>query len=130
MFEEEEKGNNYWLSGLGLSGDKAFISLDLKQYKNVTGFKIKNTKNGEEKNWGTKEFTIFGDDELLLSDVFVDVEDEVLTVDFPLKVPKLLRYIKFQIDTFYGLGGGLQYLGVEGIIPRALLSYSFVLFRF
>ena len=91
MFEEEEKGNNYWLSGLGLSGDKAFISLDLKQYKNVTGFKIKNTKNGKEKNWGTKEFTIFGDDELLLSDVFVDVEDEVLTVDFPLKVPKLLR---------------------------------------
>ena len=117
FLEEEEGDDNYWLADPDLSGKDAFISLDLRQYKNVTGFKIKNTKNGKDKNWGTKDFTIFENEVVLLSDQLADIQEmegEVPTIEVSFDSPRLIRFIKFQIDSFYGQGGGLQYFSVEG----------------
>ena len=127
VFLEEKEGNeNYWLGKPDLAGGKAILSLDLQQYKNVTGFRIKNTKRGEKQNHATEGFTIFGEDQNLLSGQLEDTQDmndEVPTMNFSLDSPKLIRFVKFQIDSFYGNGGGLQYLSVEGNTHCIFISF-------
>ena len=120
--EEKEGEGNYWLADN--IKEKPSLTLDLHQYKYVTGFRIKNTKNGEKKDRGTKEFTIFGDGQTLTSDTLNDitkVDGEAELEHFSVDPPKLVRIIKFQIDSFYGDGGGLQYFSVEGATSKLLL---------
>ena len=133
LFEEKEKIGNYWLAGVGKKGPEAVFSLDLKQYKNVTGFKIKNTKNETKRDQGTKKFTIYSEDKILMSEELDDIQnmkDEVPTVSFSLDPPQLIRYLKFQIDSFYGTGGGLQYFSVIGICIQIIKFHIRRTYRF
>ena len=85
-----------------------------------------NTKRGEKQNHATEGFTIFGEDQNLLSDRLGDTQDmndEVPTMNFSLDSPKLIRFVKCQIDSFYGNGGGLQYLSVEGNTHCIFISF-------
>jgi len=114
-----ETTTNYWLTGNGKTGVDARLFMYLGGTKTISGFVIKNTHNAEINSRATKDFTIstgtspdpLGDWIPVLNDTLKDARNigEVPVETFKLDVPISANFIRFEITSFYGTGGGLQY---------------------
>ena len=114
---------NYWVAGTGKSGVNARLFLYLGGQKTVSGFYMKNTRSAQYNNVGTKKFTIFASatptgpwtDSILtdtLSNVINIPVGEIEVIRFPIKPISNVKYVMFQVDSFYATAGGLQYFAI------------------
>ena len=114
--EVELYGQNYWLLPNNKSGH---IEFDLGCPKNINTIEFVNTHNGAKRNRGTKAFTV--DVRNSLDGQWTEVMNKTSLVDPSILPDSLLsgrhnfksvtaRYVRFNILSFYGKGGGLQYL--------------------
>ena len=109
---------NYWLSKGNKKGDDARIIVDLGCEKEIDGFYMRNTHNADKNNRGTKNFTLLnsvtadGPWNILLHGFLPDANNNVeeITIFFPLDKIISTQFVMFQVDTFYGKGGGLHFI--------------------
>ena len=118
--EIEVSGSNYWLAPSGATGDKAYLIIDLGCIKEVSGVYLRNTHNGNYNDGGTATFSIKSKTENHQPWVNVELESNTLErvysselkmtkyVAFTIIVP--MRYLKFNVESYYGLYGGLSYI--------------------
>ena len=122
---------NYWLSENNKKGKNARLVLDLGCEKEINGLYIRNTHNSFKHNRGTEGFTLFkantadGPWEDLKSGVLKEGKDmEVeITEFFSLDEIISTQFIMFQVDSFYGYGGGLHYIA-ENDAAKSGHTYS------
>ena len=110
--------SNYWLTGTtyGATGDDAQLLMAFQCNRTITGFLLKNT-NDRGNNRGTQNFTISISDTIdgpwtdILNGTLPDARDvsPVPVLNFDLENEVETQYLRFQVDSFYGFGGGLQY---------------------
>ena len=109
---------NYWLAAPGKTGEEAQVVVDLGCEKMINGVYLRNTHNGDRNDRGTERFSLFGS---LSADgpmfdlgrgVLEDSRSQVAekTEFFPFILPTKARFLMFQVDSFYGEGGGLHFL--------------------
>ena len=110
--------SNYWLVDEGKTGDEATFFVAYTCPQNIRGFKLKNTHHHNSHNSGTKDFTISMADSIdgpwsppILSGTLPDARNvsPVPVLNFDLKIPVTTSFLRFQIDSHYGLSGGLQH---------------------
>ena len=108
---------NYWMAPSGKTGDKAKFYMVFKCPRKINGFMLKNTHNGFYQDSGTQIFTISQSKSMdgpwtpMLRGKISDARNvsPVPVENHPLAAPVETSYLKFQIDSYYGYGGGLQY---------------------
>ena len=105
---------NFWLAEQGKTRGESFTIKVDRCARRVQGFQIKNKGKGTDTGFATKEFLVSGSFEkngpwkTLIQDELIDTTGgrsaELLnfTMDKPVK-------IKFELVSFWGQGGGLQY---------------------
>ena len=113
---------NFWLTPDEKTGDEAALYMYFSCPQTISGFYIKNTRNNLANDRGTKKFRISSSETSNSGDWTTQLEgtlpsainvptNKVPTLSFPLdNGPITTRFIKFEIESFYGRGGGLQYL--------------------
>ena len=109
--------SNYWLTYDGQTGEDARLYMAFACPTTIRGFRIKNTHDTQHNDFGTNKFKIFastsgsGQWTKILSGNLPDAwnVDPVPVLQFPLAGSLTMQYIMFQIETFYGYAGGLQY---------------------
>merc|ERR1719427_1552175 len=123
---QHPRTTNYWLTAHGLAGEFARLFMFFPCNKLVTGFLIKNTHNADR---GTKSFSIYtsasqdgpygpygpnAPQTVVLTGTLQDARrvDPVPVEVFPLTKAIETRFLAFEVNSFYGYGGGLQYLAV------------------
>ena len=121
---------NYWLAAVNATGEDAQITLDLDCEKWINGVYIRNTHNSYINDRGTKNFTLFGfnasgDLEFLTQSQLPDQRNVTgeWTQFVPLNTLVYVKFLKFQIDSFYGKGGGVHYIS-ENEADRSGQNYS------
>ena len=126
---------NYWL---GPDKKVGSFTLDLGCETRVSMVEIVNTHNAQYKDRSTKEFKVLVSknengswDEV----VHKTLEDSRFLPDpLPLKkfsfAEHIIKYVKFEILSFYGNGGGLQYFHVKGRNAHTKKFSKTFLFRF
>ena len=119
----EVTDTNYWLSPTYLTGTDSYLEIDLGCVKEISGVYLRNTHNGHRNDRGTKsfalQFRIKTSDPWELIDTSISSLERVYSnqlrktkwVPFSVKLP--LRYLKFFVNEYYGIGGGLSYIGVH-----------------
>ena len=121
IFTKEVIGRNYWITPRNKGG--SFI-LDLGCDTNINMVELVNTKNAHYKNMGTRRFRMFvssKDENGPWEEVLDKTLEDPRKQTEPLPVQKfrftdiLSKYVRFQVLTWWGLGGGLQYFRVAGI---------------
>ena len=121
---------NYWLAAENAIGADAQITLDLDCEKWINGVYIRNTHNSYLNDRGTKNFTLFGFNASGVLDILThgqlpdqrNVTGE-WTQFFPLNTLVYVKFLKFQVDSFYGKGGGLHYI-LENEADKIGQNYS------
>ena len=112
---------NYWLTNNKARGEAASFVMSFACQVFISGFLIKNTHNDCHHDRGTKNFRIFhsynsanGPWFEVLAGTLPDARrvKNVPTMSFALRFPVPTQFIKFQIESYYGFGGGLQYFFV------------------
>ena len=115
----EEFGENYWLAE---DNTRAEFVLDLGCEKTVDGVELVNTKSGHHDNRGTKQFSVSlrRNSETPWEKVIrATLEDPrgqqtdslpLQTFSFPAMSARL---VQFNLSSWYGWGGGLQYFSVK-----------------
>ena len=114
---ENNRNTNYWSTEIAGTGEDARLYMAFACPTTIRGFKIKNTHNARWNNVGTNQFKILtsttdsGPWTVILSENIPDARnvDPVPVLQFPLENSVTTQYIMFQIETYYGTGGGLQY---------------------
>jgi len=114
--------SNYWLTADGATGDAAQLFMVFQCPRIIKGFLVKNTRNNNDNrdnDRGTKDFTISISDSIDLDGPWTDILTGTLpdarnvspvpVLNFDLENEVETQYLRFQVDTYYGLGGGLQY---------------------
>jgi hypothetical protein len=109
--------SNYWLVDDGKTGEDARLYMVFACPTSISGFRIKNTHNRDSYDRGTNKFKIFtstsgsGPWTEILSSNLPDARNgsTVPLLQFALGSPITTQYVMFQIDSFYGRSGGLQY---------------------
>merc|ERR1712002_1220761 len=104
---------------MGLAGDGApkELFMAFQCPGTIKGFLLKNTKNWIWNGRGTQDFTISISDSIngpwtdILTGTLPNAWDvsPVPVLNFDLETEVETQYLRFQVDTYYGLGGGLQY---------------------
>jgi len=117
---EVKNDGTYWLSPNGYNGTGFIAVLDSSgPWK---GIKLRNTHNGQHKDRSTKEFSLyFGPGpsgpwkSVLNQQPLVDSRKQrtpkLQTINFQ-SGNETSRYVKFDVDDFYGRGAGLQYFNM------------------
>jgi hypothetical protein len=116
------KAANYWLTQSRRKGPGQFLVLDLGCTLNVEGVRLINTVNSWFKDRGTKQFRLYGtkaqdwnkaDWKLMMDEQLEDPRNKEQVIQV-LKMGEgvEVRYVKFEVTDFWGLGGGLQFLEV------------------
>jgi len=108
---------NYWITDNKKTGDEAKFDVVFSCVRNIKGFLVKNTNNNKFNDRGTKDFTISMSTSItgpwtkILTGRLPDAADvsPVPVLNFKLEDPVETSFLRFQIDSYYGLGGGLQY---------------------
>jgi len=128
---------NFWLTDVGKTGNEASLYMAFNCPRKIKGFKVKNTHNGDLLNRGTKDFNIsilHENPEGITEetnetwtgleapwkdwpwkDVFTGQLPEarppnVPVLNFELDEPTVeTQFLRFQITSYWGVGGGLQY---------------------
>ena len=130
--ECSDEDSNEWLAPEESVDDEAEIIIDMGCLKKLKGLQMKNMKR---EHGGTKQFTIFLSeshdgpwDSVLTDELSEQVTDGCgLMQTFNLKYDYIFmydlynpfstnrvegRFLKFQVNSFYGKQGGLQYIGL------------------
>jgi len=111
-------GENYWLAE---DRSSAEFVLDLGCEKTVNTVELVNTKSGHYENRGTKQFSVSISQsseapwEEVLQASLADPRDQtdplpLQTFSFPMMTA---RFVQFNLSSWYGWGGGLQYFRVK-----------------
>merc|ERR1712119_234316 len=111
-------GENYWLAE---DRSSAEFVLDLGCEKRVNTVELVNTKSGHYENRGTKQFSVSISQsseapwEEVLQASLADPRDQtdplpLQTFSFPMMTA---RFVQFNLSSWYGWGGGLQYFRVR-----------------
>ena len=118
--EVEVTDTNYWLSPSDLTGEDSYLLIDLGCVKEISGVYLRNTHNGHRNDRGTKSFSLRF--RIKASDPWGSIETSINSLErvyssrlrktqwVPFSVKLSLRYLKFVVDSFYGSGGGLNYI--------------------
>ena len=118
--EVEVTDTNYWLSPSYLTGEESYLVIDLGCVREISGVYLRNTHNGHRNDRGTKTFSLRS--RMKASDPWGRIETSINSLDrvyssrlrktqwVPFSVNLSLRYLKFVVDSFYGNGGGLNYI--------------------
>lgn len=109
--------SNYWIVNNGKTGDEAKFDVVFSCLRNIKGFLVKNTNNNKFNDRGTKDFTISMSTSItgpwtkILTGRLPDAFDvsPVPVLNFKLEDPVETSFLRFQIDSYYGHGGGLQF---------------------
>ena len=109
---------NYWITRHGWTGDNAKLVVDLGCVKKVDGLYLRNTHNAQKYNRATNHFTVFSRQNIkqgwrpILEGEFPEMnpEEKEMTWFFPLTRQIEMRYVKFQVESYYEVAGGLHYL--------------------
>ena len=122
--------SNYWLAENGKAGKNQGFVLGLGCRKMVSGVWLKNVRNPPGFDRGTKMFRLLGSSTFsdgpwkrLIGNLLEDsrkTPPKVKTLMFD--KPLVLRYIKFELVEYWGLGGGLQYF--EPILTNTTVKDS------
>jgi len=112
-----ENVSNYWITGDGATGDDAQLFMAFQCQRTIKGFLLKNTHNTGHNDRGTQNFTISISDTIdgpwtdILTGTLPDARNvsPVPVLNFDLENEVETPYLRFQVDTYYGHGGGLQY---------------------
>ena len=115
LYRNETKTETYWLPK---DQKNASLVLDLGCNKMINMVELANTHNGQARDMATKEFKVYV--KKAEKDPWIEVVKGTLEdsrkqeTPLPIKVFSFngitVRFIKFEIVSFYGRGGGLQYL--------------------
>ena len=113
---------NYWLTEDGRAGPDQGLVLDLGCLKTIVGIRLKNTKNMQHADRGTKRFRLLasandstdGSWEVILEQSLEDsrAQSPPPTLELMFQDSLIVRYIKFEMLEFWGNGGGLQHFAV------------------
>ena len=132
---EEERGN-YWLAKHGKTQNQGFVLRVSLCQRRIYGVQLRNTHNGKMRNKGTKRFRVSGalqeegPYEFLLEEELEDSRDQALppmqTFSFDWTV---IRFLKFELQEFWGAGGGLQYFaplsgGFQIVLRKTAVGYT------
>ena len=127
---------NYWLLPNDQTGPAANFVLDLGCPMIIMGIRLKNTRNDNYKNRGTKRFRLLGSTEIdridpgknspwnfILEKSLDDPRNQnpIPTLEFMLDNLVTVQYVKLEVHEIWGnLGGGLQHFSViqpDGALP-------------
>ena len=115
-----KKWANFWLAEHKKAGEEQGFIMSLGCNKRVRGVELRNTHAATPRDRSTKKFRILGSvardgpwQELLVA----NLEDSRRQNPPPLQqimFPNfaVVRFVKFELLEYYGLGGGLQYFAV------------------
>ena len=109
--------SNYWATDNGATGDAAKLFMAFQCPRTIKGFLLKNTYNAYHNDRGTQDFTISISDAIdgtwtdILTGTLPDARNvsPVPVLNFHLENEVETKYLRFQVDTYFGFGGGLQY---------------------
>jgi len=110
--------SNYWITEDGKKGADAQLHMSFACTQTITGFQLKNTHNFSFNDRGTENFSIW----IWKSEEWTKVQTGTLNdtrnlspvplTTFNLRSPVRTEKVIFQIDSYYGKGGGLQYFSI------------------
>jgi len=109
---------NYWVTDNGKTGADAQLYMTFACTQTITGFQLKNTHNFSFNNVGTENFSIWiwksGKWTTVQTGTLPDARNvsPVPLITFKLPSPVRTGKVMFQIDSYYGSGGGLQYFSI------------------
>ena len=120
VFEDSEDiwGVNYWLTGNGKVRDEAYFVMDRGCPTEISSLTVRNTHNDNYNDRGMKQMSVFTSTSA--SGPWNNIHTATLPDPRNAK-PSLItyqvsgqgRFVKVQVDSFYGLGGGLQFFGIN-----------------
>ena len=117
-FWDDEDIANYWVTGDGKVGDEAYFIMDLGCISAISRITVKNTHSAHHNDRGTKKFSVFSSNSAsgpwnkLLTKTLPDPRNNV-PVNKTFTVRSQGQYVKVEVDSFYGWGGGLQFFQVN-----------------
>ena len=109
--------SNFWLAELNKTVGQGFtIKLDTCA-RMIAGCQIKNKGAGARTSWATKSFRVSGSLkekgpwQSLVEDELADTTkgEAAFLLNFTFKNPVEIKFLKFDLISFWGDGGGLQY---------------------
>ena len=108
---------NYWITSDWKTGDEASLYMTFQCPVTIRGFLMKNTHNAGYQDRGTQNFTISIPDSLTgaWTDILTSSLPDARNVSpVPVNTYQLdtlveTSLVRFQVNTFYGRGGGLQF---------------------
>ena len=125
--------HNYWLAAPGMTGEEARVVVDLGCEKMINGVYLRNTHNGYLNDRGTKMFSLFGSmsdegdwftfSEGIMEDSRHQVAEKTEFFPFNFISAIKVRFLMFQVESFYGEGGGLHYIA-ENEVDKIGKSYT------
>jgi len=112
-----EDHSNYWLLPDRATGDAAQLFMAFQCPRTIKGFQLKNTNNNRDNNFGTNGFTISISDKIdgPWTDILTDSLPHAWNVSpvpvftFDLENEVETSFVRLQVNSFYGYGGGLQH---------------------
>ena len=108
---------NYWLAEQEKTTGQGFtVKVDSCE-RTIVGFQIKNKGKGSVKGWATKAFKVSGSKkengpwQTLVEAELVDTRGgkAASLLNFTFEEPVELQYLRFDLVSYWGNGGGLQY---------------------
>ena len=112
---------NFWLAPNMKAGPEQGFILDLGFAQKAVGVRLKNTHNRRSRDRGTKRFRLLGSSRSSEGPwqniLEANLEDSRQQKPPPVKLllfksPLVVRFVKFELLEFWGVGGGLQHLSV------------------
>ena len=108
---------NFWLAEQGKTRGESFTIKVDRCVRRVQGFQIKNKGKGTDTGFATKEFLVSGSFEkngpwkTLIQDELIDTTGgrSAHLLNFTMDKPVKIKFLKFELVSFWGEGGGLQY---------------------
>ena len=108
---------NFWLAEQGKTRGQGFTIKVDRCARRVQGFQIKNKGKGTDSGFATKEFLVSGSFEkngpwkTLIQDELIDTTGgrSADLLNFTMDKPVKIKFLKFELVSFWGEGGGLQY---------------------
>ena len=128
VFPDTTSTSNYWLAP---DLKRAEFTLDLCRDQTVHTISLVNTHNGRKRDRASQEFKVhlkssFGPWVEVLHKILPDtsyVSDPLPIMDFSIH-PTEGRYVKFQLLTFHGYGGGLQYFAAKSGTIKCINGFT------
>ena len=106
--------HNYWMAEQGKRTGQDFTVRVDDCARMIVGVDMKNTRNAHE--FATDEFNVFaslneeGPWEKVVDSFLPDTINEAAELhSFTFEQPMMLKYLKFELISYHGKGGGLQY---------------------